>query len=384
MQQTLTSQPQLRDPQPAAPREQQSQAELVTLDPAAAVRSLSIADTAIAEMREKYMPLLIRSVEDTAGFHAVHEARMVVKAHRVKVEKTRQQLKADALAYGRTVDSEAKRITALLEPIETHLAAQEENYNQQRAKLKAARLQARVDKLQAVEASVPIVTVEAMDDAHFDLLLAQKTEEFQARKEQERLAAEQRARREAEEAAARKAEEERLAAERQRQVELEAERRREEEARLQAEREKLEAERKALEEQQRLQREEQARIEAERRRIELEEANRVAAEKARLETEHRLQREREAAERAAKEQAEREEQQEREAAEAKARAEALRPDREKLRPDREKLRAWVSEFRKLQPPEVSEDAIPIRRQIVLALLECEKKLREFVHDGFST
>lgn len=379
MQQTLTSPARLLDPQPALSRPArepalQTQAELVTLDPAAAVRSLAIADTAIAEMREKYMGLLIRSVDDTAGFHAVHDARMVVKAHRVKVEKTRQQLKADALAYGRAVDSEAKRITALLEPIETHLETQETAYNEAKATLKAARLQFRMDKLTAVEARVPIVTVEAMDDAHFDLLLAQKTDEFKARKERERIDAEERAQREAEAAAARKAEEERLAAElaaveAERQLERErvAQLQREEEARLQAEREKLEAERKALEEQQRLQREEQARVEAERRRLELEEAKRQAAEQARLETEQRLQREREAAEWQAEQQA-------REEAEAKARAEALRPDREKLL-------AFIAEFHNFNPPEVSEAAKPVRWQMLQALMECETKLREFVEDG---
>lgn len=84
-----------------------------------------ITDAAIAEMGEKYMGLTVKDPTDEAGFKAVHNARVIVKSKRVEVEKMRVGLKADALSYGRLVDTEAKRITALLAPIESHLIGQE-------------------------------------------------------------------------------------------------------------------------------------------------------------------------------------------------------------------------------------------------------------------
>jgi len=74
------------------------------------IAKFNLPDTAIALMATAYLPLTIADVNDTEGFKAVHEARMVVKSKRVDVEKVRKELKADALEYGRKVDAEAKRI----------------------------------------------------------------------------------------------------------------------------------------------------------------------------------------------------------------------------------------------------------------------------------
>jgi len=222
--------------------------------------SQSVSDAAIATMAEQYLPLTIADVNDTAGFKQVHEARMVVKSKRVEVEKVRKMLKADALEWGRKVDSEAKRLTGLLEPIESHLESEEKRIQDEKERIKnAARLKAEAEARAKAEA------------------------------EAARLKAEQ---------------------------EAEAER-------LRIEREKLEAERRAMEEEKRQVEAEQqrlAKIEADRQRaIELEKAKAEAAERARRETEERLAREAEEA----KAKAEREEA-------AKRRAEELRPDREKL------------------------------------------------------
>lgn len=235
------------------------------------LQKFSLADTAIAKMREEYLPLKIADVNDDSGFKAVHAARMVVKNHRVQVERTRKELKANALEYGRKVDGEAKRITALLEPIEQHLTSEEDAYNAEKDRIRnEARLKAE---------------------------------------------AEERAKREAEEArlrAEKEAEEARLKAE--------AEKLAEERRQLEAERQKIEAEKKRL-----------ADIEASRlRKIEDERIAREAAERARIETEQRIARE--AAEARAK--AEREEAEAKARAEAeeaaRKRAEALRPDHEKI------------------------------------------------------
>ena len=81
-----------------------------------------IADKGIDAMREKYTGLTV--IEgDTASYKAMAEAISDVRGHRVSIEKRRKELKADALKWGRTVDTEAKRLTSLLTPIEDELKA---------------------------------------------------------------------------------------------------------------------------------------------------------------------------------------------------------------------------------------------------------------------
>ena len=88
----------------------------------------SVSDAAIAKMDQEYMSLVVKDLEDQAGLVLVHQARMTVKNHRIDVEKKRKELKAGALEFGRAVDSEAKRLFSLLEPIETHLQAEEDKH----------------------------------------------------------------------------------------------------------------------------------------------------------------------------------------------------------------------------------------------------------------
>lgn len=284
--------------------------ELFTVpDTTAQLARFDQTDEAIAVLAEQYMPLTINGIDDADGFAIVHKARMDIKGRRVAVERVRKELKADALEYGRKVDAEAKRLTALLEPIEEHLAAEEN----------------------AVTA------------------------------EKERLRNEARLKAEAEERAKREAEEARLRAEREAEAE-----------RLRVEREKLEAERRAMEEERRRmeseaqaraeeeaakQREAQEKIEAERRAIEAEKARLAEAEAARLREIEMKKRESEAAERA---RIETEHRLAQEAAAAKARAEAeelARKRAEALRPDREKLLSVAAAINKIEVPDVSDAAI---------------------------
>lgn len=189
-------------------------------------------DFAIATMANKFMPLEIRDANDVEGYKEVHEARMVVKNKRVEVEKVRKALKADALEYGRMVDAEAKRITALLEPIELHLQRQEDYYNAEKERIKnAARLKAEAEAKAKAEA-----------------------EEAVRRAEQDRIRKEQEA----------------------------------ESERLRIERQKIEVERREIEaEQKRLADIEAARLRAE----EMERAKAEAFERAKRETEERIARE---------------------------------------------------------------------------------------------
>lgn len=273
-------------------------------------------DAAIAKLAEDYMPLKIAGIDDKKGFEVVHAARMQVKAARIGLEKTRVALKADALAYGKAVDAEAKRLFDLIAPIEDHLDREENAVTEAKAQLKRAAeeakriaLQKRLDELKAYGIIGNPDAVAAMDEAAFDVAIMSAKQ-----------AAEDRKREQEEAAAKRKAEEEALAKER---AELEAIRKEQEakEAALRAEQKKLDDERLARE-----------------RAEQLEKAKAEAAEKARVMTEQRIARE--AAEKKAAEEA----------------AEAARVKAEAEKPYRERLRVFANSVRSMLPPVGSADA----------------------------
>jgi colicin import membrane protein len=274
-------------------------------------------DAAIAQLAEQYMPLRIEGLTDKVGFKKVHEARMVVKNTRVAVEKKRKELKADALAYGQAVDAEARRLTKLLEPIETHLQAEEDAVEAEKERLrkieedaKRAALQKRLDALAAYGVTPnPLAIVDLTEERFQEQLEAAKV----AAAERERLAEIER-KRLADEAEARRIEGEKLAAER---AELDRQRREQD-----AERQKIEAERRA---------------------VELEKAKQEAAEKARIDTERRL------AEQSAREKAAAAAEAQRLADKAKA-DEAARLKAEAERPQREKIEAVAELIEQITPP----------------------------------
>ena len=282
-------------------------------------------DAAIAELAEEYLTLQISGLDDTEGYAIVHRARMDVKGKRVAVEKVRKELKADALDYGRKVDAEAKRLTALLEPIETHLSEQERAIDDEKERIKnAARLKAEAEARAKAEAE------EAARKA------AQEAEDSRLRAEQERINEERRAMEE---------EKARVAAEQK------------------ATQDKIDAERLAIEaEQKRLADIEAARLRA----IEMEKAKAEAAEKARVETEARVAREA-----AAKDAAE------------KARVEAedaARIKAEALRPDRDKLLSVAAAVLAIDVPQVSVEAEAARGRVCAVLANAKRQIQKIVED----
>ena len=295
-----------------------------------ALAEYHVTDAALAKLNEEYMALTVKSVADVQGYNLVHAARMNIKGKRVEVEKTRKKLKEDALEYGRAVDGEAKRITALLAPIESHLESQEKIVDDEKARIKAeaeakeaARIKARLDKLYALgcvfrgqffelpftnEYTVMTGEVTVSSDEQFAKIMSKFQTLVGA--ENERIA---------QEATDKKAEEERLAKVqkeqevRQKELDAQFEKQQAAAAKLKADQRAVEAEKKRLadEETARLKaiQDEKDRVEAERVRAEeMEKAKKAAAEKA--------LRDKAVAEEKAKKQAER--------------VAARRPDKEKL------------------------------------------------------
>lgn len=239
----------------------------------------SVSDAAIDKLRERYAGL---TIANTADYERVRVGIGELRDIRVQVEKTRVELKADALAYGRKVDTEAKRITALLLEIEEPLKLEKSKVDDEKARIKREKEEAERARIEA------------------ELKATRDAEEAAAKAERDRIAAEQ------------KAESERLAKER---AELEKER-----AAAEEERRKAQA---IIDEQNRIAQakldEEAAKLKAERERLAREQFEREAKERA--EADARAKVEREAAEKKDRE--------EREAEEREHRA-AMAPDFEKL------------------------------------------------------
>lgn len=294
-----------------------------------------ITDAAIDVLRDEYSGL---KIETTADYEKVRLAIADVRDRRVTVEKTRVELKAGALEYGRKVDSEAKRITALLTEIEEPLKAEKQRVDDEKARVKREKEEAERAKIEA-----ELKAKREAEEAEAARLKAEQDE--RDRVERERIAAEQ------------KVEAERLAKER---AAFEAE-----QAKVEEERRKQQA---IIDEQNRIM---QAKLD--------EEAAALKAEKERLQ--------REQFEREAKERAEREarEKLEREAAEKKAREEAEAEERERLAalaPDREKLTAFAETIATIAPPVVkSSEAMHYLERACDHLQQAAVILRSFAENN---
>lgn len=73
---------------------------------------IGLQDRVIAQMAEQYLPLKIRDIEDKAGLKKVHEARMIVKGARVKVENKRKELDARKAEAERLENEEREKKAA--------------------------------------------------------------------------------------------------------------------------------------------------------------------------------------------------------------------------------------------------------------------------------
>ncbi len=101
------------------------------------LKKFTVTDSAIEKMAIEYMPLKINNFEDKEGYKIVSTARKTVKGYRVEVDHKRKELIANALEFQRRINGEAKRITGLLEPIESYLEKQEKEFDAEIERVKA-------------------------------------------------------------------------------------------------------------------------------------------------------------------------------------------------------------------------------------------------------
>ena len=82
--------------------------------------------TSIAtEWNEKANAIVVTDESQIDLMKQAREGRLLLKAKRIEIEKTRKSLKEQSLNEGRLIDSIAKSLTILVEPAEKHLELQE-------------------------------------------------------------------------------------------------------------------------------------------------------------------------------------------------------------------------------------------------------------------
>jgi|WetSurMetagenome_2_1015567.scaffolds.fasta_scaffold19772_2 hypothetical protein len=266
----------------------------MTTDSVTALVKYDVDEAVLAATKAKCAEM---TADTPKGYDEVRLAIAALRTTRVSIEKKRVELKADALAYGRLVDAEAKRLTGLVAEIEDPLSEKKRAIDDEKERV---RREAEAEKLRAMEAEI----------------------------------AANRAKQEADAKAVRDAEEARMAAERRRLADeraaFEAERQKAEAAAA-VERERLAAERRQEEDRQRVERD---RLDAERRAIE---AARQQAEREEFERQATIRAEKEAAERVEREKVE------------KARVEA---ELAALRPDLERVKVFIAAIRAIEAPKL--------------------------------
>lgn len=103
----------------------------------------NITDSAISELRTQYAEVSEIKVVTAALSH--------IRGLRTDVEKHRVALKADALAWGKKVDAEAKRITALLIGIEEPLKLLKKEHDNGKERIRAEKARIEQERLYAIK-----------------------------------------------------------------------------------------------------------------------------------------------------------------------------------------------------------------------------------------
>lgn len=146
---------------------------------ATGLATLANMEEAIGQMIERSKDLVITNVNDKVQVTAVTEAHKAYKRVRQNIESTRVTLVSPHLERQRAVNKVAKHVTACLADEEKRLAAEREKVKieakrlaDQRAAEAAAKLQDRVDRLEAVGGTVVLSILTQMSDSAFDQMLA--------------------------------------------------------------------------------------------------------------------------------------------------------------------------------------------------------------------
>lgn len=125
--------------------------KVIPLNPTTQPVEFNITDAAIAELADKYSGM---KADTPDNYKAISAAIRDVVSNRTAIEKRRKELKADALAWGKKVDTEAKRITAALTKIEEPLKATKKAVDDEKARIKAEEERKERERKTAIEVAI--------------------------------------------------------------------------------------------------------------------------------------------------------------------------------------------------------------------------------------
>lgn len=119
------------------------------------IAKFSIADSAIAQMKEQYGSLVITGADDKAGYKAVKEAWNVTRTVRTDLEKKGLALRKDYQVITKAISAEENRLIDLVSPLEDELHKKWKAIDDEKERVKKeaeekeqARLMARVEEIQ--------------------------------------------------------------------------------------------------------------------------------------------------------------------------------------------------------------------------------------------
>lgn len=278
------------------------------------------------EWEEKAKKIVVTSVDQEEAMQQAREARLALKNIRVEADKKRKEMKESILREGNAIQGMYNIIKFLIVPLEEYLEEQEKFAEREEEKRRLALKASREAELLKYGVDIEYIKVEEMDDDVYQQFSSKAKAEHEAKIEAEKKAEEEQIAREKAEAE----EQERTRKENEK-LKKDAEER---EKKLAIERKKLEAERK-----------EREKVEAELKRRE----------------EEKLQKEKEEKERLKRE------------AEAKAKAER----EAKLAPDKKKLEQLAVRIVEIELPSVkSKEA----KQILIAVQELLGKTSNYIKE----
>lgn len=137
--------------------------------------------------------LKVTDITQEAEMKMADEGRKFLKKKRIDIENTRKELKEESLREGRAIDALAKALTALIEPIEDDLEKKAKFKEIYIANLKEQKRLQRLEMLRPLEIySENGYDFANMDEATWEAFYGSMKSSYEKKKEEERLAEEQR------------------------------------------------------------------------------------------------------------------------------------------------------------------------------------------------
>ena len=147
---------------------------------------------------EQYLQLSINGIDDSDGYKVVHTAEKEVRKTRAGLEKERKRLKAPLLKKCKELDGQAKVITGRLVIVETHLKEERAKVDDELDRIAQAEaaarkrvVESRVKQIQAVGGFLSFDDADALTDEQFAEMLRHETGLYNEKLEAEKAAAEE-------------------------------------------------------------------------------------------------------------------------------------------------------------------------------------------------